>query len=74
MTHETTYFNGSMGAIPKNRLSSGTASFNIVVHSPRLPRPREVVLLWGSLTSCVPVGNRHARRLPIAAQDAILPH
>jgi hypothetical protein len=31
-------------------------------------------LLWGSLASCVPVGNRHARRLPIAAQDAILPH
>jgi len=30
--------------------------------------------LWGGLTSCVPVGNRHARRLPIAAQDAILPH
>ena len=22
----------------------------------------------------MPVGNRHARRLPIAAQDAILPH
>ena len=32
------------------------------------------ILLWGSLASCVPVGNRHARRLPIAAQDAILPH
>src|ERR1022692_2394442 len=31
-------------------------------------------LLWGSLPSCVPIGNRHARRLPIAAQDAILPH
>ncbi|MGD0666767.1 MAG: TolC family protein [Bryobacteraceae bacterium] len=30
--------------------------------------------LWGSLASCVPIGNRHARRLPIAAQDAILPH
>jgi len=30
--------------------------------------------LWGSVASCVPVGNRHARRLPIAAQDAILPH
>jgi hypothetical protein len=41
---------------------------------PPVPRPREVVLLWGSLASCVPVGNRHARRLPIAAQDAILPH
>ena len=26
------------------------------------------------MASCVPVGNRHARRLPIAAQDAILPH
>jgi hypothetical protein len=26
------------------------------------------------LASCVPVANRHARRLPIAAQDAILPH
>src|ERR1035438_6619004 len=37
-------------------------------------RPLEDILLWGSLASCVPVGNRHARRLPIAAQDAILPH
>jgi len=37
-------------------------------------RPCEVVLLWGNLVSCVPVGNRHARRFPIAAQDAILPH
>jgi hypothetical protein len=26
------------------------------------------------LASCVPVGNRHARRVAIAAQDAILPH
>src|ERR1019366_4898304 len=31
-------------------------------------------LIPNSLASCVPVGNRHARRLPIAAQDAILPH
>jgi hypothetical protein len=30
--------------------------------------------LWGSLAGCVPVANRHARRLPIAAQDTILPH
>jgi hypothetical protein len=30
--------------------------------------------LWGSLASCVPIANRHARRLSIAAQDAILPH
>ncbi|MGD0668688.1 MAG: hypothetical protein ABSB23_14100 [Bryobacteraceae bacterium] len=29
---------------------------------------------WGSLVSCVPIGNRHARRFSIAAQDAILPH
>src|ERR1019366_4813194 len=29
-------------------------------------------LLWGSLASCVPIGNRHVRRLSIAAQDAIL--
>ena len=42
---------------------------------PRLvPRPRRTVPLWGSLASCVPVGNRHTRRLPIAAQDTILPH
>src|SRR5271157_3370013 len=41
-------------------------------HSLRLAAMR------GSLASCVPVGNRHARRAqrapPIAAQDAILPH
>jgi hypothetical protein len=30
--------------------------------------------LWGSLPSCVPIANRHARRLAIAAQDGILPH
>jgi hypothetical protein len=30
--------------------------------------------MWGSLISCVPIDNRHARRLAIAAQDAILPH
>jgi len=29
--------------------------------------------LWGSLISCVPIANRHARRFSIAAQDAILP-
>ena len=29
---------------------------------------------WGSLVSCVPIANRHARRLAIAAQDVILPH
>jgi hypothetical protein len=38
------------------------------------PQPHCQALLWGSLASCVPIGNRHARRLPIAAQDAILPH
>jgi len=27
-----------------------------------------------SLASCVPIGNRHARRLTIVAQDSILPH
>ena len=33
-------------------------------------RPRgEVRFQWGRMASCVPVGNRHARRLPIAAQD-----
>jgi len=37
-------------------------------------RPHGTVFLWGSLASCVPVANRHARRLPTAAQDAILPH
>lgn len=30
--------------------------------------------LWGSLVSCVPIANRHARRLSIVAQDTILPH
>jgi hypothetical protein len=30
--------------------------------------------LWGGLSGCVPIGNRHARRWPIAAQDAILPY
>jgi hypothetical protein len=29
--------------------------------------------LWGSLPSCVPIDNRYARRLSIAAQDVILP-
>ena len=30
--------------------------------------------LWGSLASCGPIANRTSRRLPTAAQDAILPH
>lgn len=30
--------------------------------------------VWGSLLSCVPIGNRHGRRLLIDAQDAILPY
>src|ERR1035438_3437596 len=38
------------------------------------PTARISALLWGSLAGCVPIGNRHARRLSIAAQDAILPH
>jgi hypothetical protein len=28
----------------------------------------------GRQATCVPIANRHARRLAIAAQDGILPH
>ena len=31
-------------------------------------------MLWGSLPSCVAVGNRHAGRLAIGPQVANLPH
>ena len=30
--------------------------------------------LWGSLASCVAVGNRHAGRFPIGPQVPNLPH
>jgi len=52
----------------------GEARFQKVQNSRLGLWPREDVPLWGSLASCVPVANRHARRLPVAAQDAILPH
>src|ERR1017187_5290646 len=38
-----------------------------------VPVKEHLIQLWGSLLSCVPIGNRHTRRLPIAAQDSILP-
>src|ERR1019366_6654600 len=38
-------------------------------HETTFPAP-----LWGRLSICGPSATRPARRLPIAAQDAILPH
>jgi hypothetical protein len=35
--------------------------------------PHGDVHLWGSLASYAPIGDRYMRRLPIAAQDTILP-